>query len=145
MGLHLVKAIAHLRTGNKHHAAAAFRKAVALRTSDNHVKPFLAAEPDDLNHLAQLADVPNPLLNRRVQHVNLPRPTAVVRLSRRERAVLAALSTGDTAEQAAARFEVSPATVRTQIRSIYRKLGVSRRAAALARAEELGLLDDTDD
>ncbi|MGN7704458.1 LuxR C-terminal-related transcriptional regulator [Cellulosimicrobium sp. 22601] len=140
MGLHLVRAIAHLRTGNKHHAATAFRKAVALRASENHVKPFLAAEADDLVQLAQLADVPNPLLNRRVQRVNLPGPTPVVRLSRRERAVLAALSAGDTAEQAAARFEVSPATVRTQIRSIYRKLGVSRRAAALARAEELGLL-----
>ena len=145
MGMHLVMAVAHLRTGNKHHAATAFRKAVRLRTSDNHVKPFLAAEPDDLNHLAQLADVPNPLLNRRLQRVNIPRGVEVVRLSPRERAVLTALAAGNTAEQAATHFGVSPATVRTQIRSIYRKLGVSRRAAALARAQQLGLLNDTTD
>ncbi|WP_141390992.1 helix-turn-helix domain-containing protein [Cellulosimicrobium cellulans] len=145
MGMHLVLAVAHLRTGNKHHAATAFRKAVRLRTSDNHVKPFLAADPDDLNHLAELAKVPNPLLNRQLRRVNVPRGVEVVRLTPRETAVLTALAAGDTAERAATQFGVSPATVRTQIRSIYRKLGVSRRAAALARAEELGLLHDTTD
>ncbi|WP_086150114.1 helix-turn-helix transcriptional regulator [Cellulosimicrobium sp. KWT-B] len=140
MSLQLAAAVAHLRTGNKHHAAAAFRKAMALRTGAAHVKPFLAAEPDDLNQLAELTGIPDPLINRKLPRVNIPRETMVVRLSRREKAVLAALAAGDTAEQAAARFEVSPATVRTQIRSIYRKLGVSRRAAALARAQQLGLL-----
>ncbi|UKJ63152.1 hypothetical protein H1Q78_15900 [Cellulosimicrobium cellulans] len=145
MGMHLVMAVAHLRTGNKHHAATAFRKAVRLRTSDDHVKPFLAADPDDLNHLAELADVPNPLLNRQLRRVNVPRGVEVVRLTPRETAVLTALAAGDTAERAATQFGVSPATVRTQIRSIYRKLGVSRRAAALARAEELGLLNDATD
>ena len=141
MSLQLAMAVAHLRTGNKHHAASAFRKAVALRTTTTHVKPFLAAEPDELNQLAQLTDIPNPLIDRRLPRVNIPRGTTVVRLSRRERAVLAALAAGDTAEQAATRFDVAPSTVRTQIRSIYRKLGVSRRTAALARAQQLGLLN----
>ena len=35
---------------------------------------------------------------------------------------------------------VSPNTVKSQIRSIYRKLGVSTRAGALAMAETMGLL-----
>lgn len=142
MSLHLAMAVAHLRTGNKRYAATAFRKALRLRASAQHVKPFLTAEPDDLNQLAQLTDLPNPLINRPIPRVNIPRATMLVRLSRRERAVLAALADGDTAEQAAARFDVSPNTVRTQIKSIYRKLGVTRRAAALARAQQLGLLND---
>jgi LuxR family maltose regulon positive regulatory protein len=140
MSLQLALAVAHLRTGNKHLAAAAFRKAMSLRTGATHIKPFLAAERDDLIQLAELTGIPHPLVSRRLPRVNIPRGTMVVRLSRREKAVLAALVGGDTAEQAAARFEVAPSTVRTQIRSIYRKLGVSRRAAAIARAQQLGLL-----
>ena len=35
---------------------------------------------------------------------------------------------------------VAPSTVRTQIKSIYRKLGVSSRSEAMARVRELGLL-----
>jgi ATP/maltotriose-dependent transcriptional regulator MalT len=36
---------------------------------------------------------------------------------------------------------LSPNTVRTHTRSIYRKLSVGSRADAVARAETLGLLD----
>jgi LuxR family maltose regulon positive regulatory protein len=39
------------------------------------------------------------------------------------------------------RLFVSPNTVKTQAISLYRKLGVSSRGEAMARAEELGLID----
>jgi LuxR family transcriptional regulator, maltose regulon positive regulatory protein len=37
-------------------------------------------------------------------------------------------------------LELSPNTIKTHTQAIYRKLGVSARPAAVARARELGLL-----
>ncbi|CPU63986.1 ATP-dependent transcriptional activator malT [Mycobacteroides abscessus] len=54
--------------------------------------------------------------------------------------MLRSLSEGFTAEQTAARFNVSVNTIRTQIRTLYRKLGVSSRREAIAIAQEAGIL-----
>jgi len=71
-----------------------------------------------------------------------PAPTAVTAsaLSGREAAVLQFLPTMLTAEQIADRMSVSPHTVRTQVRQIYRKLGVRGRSEAVRLAKERGLL-----
>jgi LuxR family maltose regulon positive regulatory protein len=39
-------------------------------------------------------------------------------------------------------MSVAPATVKAHIRNLYGKLGVSRRTEALAKAREVGLLED---
>jgi len=67
--------------------------------------------------------------------------TLAAELTRRERIVLAALAQHRSAADIAGMLVVSPNTVKSQLRSIYRKLGVSSRRAALAVAQELGLLD----
>ena len=59
------------------------------------------------------------------------RPTA---LSDRERAVLRALSGPLTLREIAAELHVSHNTVKTQVRSVFRKLGAHDRADAVARA-----------
>ena len=46
----------------------------------------------------------------------------------------------ESAREIAAELYVSHNTIKTQIRSIYRKLGVATRAEAVARARERGLL-----
>ncbi|WP_258725999.1 LuxR C-terminal-related transcriptional regulator [Cellulomonas sp. NS3] len=61
-------------------------------------------------------------------------------LTPREQAVLAELTQDVTVEEIAARLWVSRNTVKSQLRSVYRKLGVSTRAEAVARARDLGLL-----
>lgn len=62
-------------------------------------------------------------------------------LTPREASILAALAvTGDRAEIAQANF-VSVNTVKSQLRSLYRKLGVTRREDALLAAAREGLLD----
>jgi len=67
-------------------------------------------------------------------------PNRVPALTERELAVLAALvETGVTAE-IADRLFVSPNTVKSQMRTLYRKLGVHTREAALVRAVAVGYL-----
>lgn len=61
-------------------------------------------------------------------------------LSERELDVLRLLGTDLTGPEIARELMVSLNTVRTHIKSIYTKLGVNNRLAALHRAEDLGLL-----
>ena len=61
-------------------------------------------------------------------------------LSEREREVLRLLDTELTGPEIARRLVVSLNTVRTHTKSIYTKLGVNNRRAAVRRAEELGQL-----
>jgi LuxR family maltose regulon positive regulatory protein len=61
-------------------------------------------------------------------------------LSPQELRVLRLLATGSSAPQIAQELIVSVTTVRTQIQSIYRKLGVNNRVAASAMAHTLHLL-----
>jgi LuxR family transcriptional regulator, maltose regulon positive regulatory protein len=61
-------------------------------------------------------------------------------LSLQEQRVLRRLCSGQTYAEMAEAFVVSPHTIKTQVSSIYRKLGVSRRAEAIAMASRLHLL-----
>jgi LuxR family maltose regulon positive regulatory protein len=61
-------------------------------------------------------------------------------LSRQEQRVLHLLVAGQTYAEMAQELVVSPNTIKTQISSIYRKLGVSRRAEAIAVTAHLHLL-----
>lgn len=63
----------------------------------------------------------------------------VAPLTRRERVVLSNLSEDVTLEQIASKLFVTRNTVKSQVRSLYRKIGVSTRAEAVAWAESAGL------
>ena len=60
-------------------------------------------------------------------------------LTRRERVVLAELAEDVTLEEIATRLFVTRNTVKSQVRSVYRKLGVNTRGEAIAWAESVGL------
>lgn len=60
--------------------------------------------------------------------------------SEAELAVLRLLETDLTSREIGAALHLSPNTVRTHTRAIYRKLGVNAREEAIARAGALGLL-----
>ena len=72
--------------------------------------------------------------------VSAPGPVVVGELSPREIEVLRHLADMLSTEEVAAAMFVSVNTVRTHIRSILRKLGVTRRNEAVRRARELELL-----
>src|SRR5690554_3141984 len=63
-------------------------------------------------------------------------------LSHREQEVLELINQGLANKDIAVTMSVAPATVKAHIRNLYGKLGVGRRTEALAKARELGLLDD---
>lgn len=69
-----------------------------------------------------------------------PRPP----LTRSELRVLQAIATRETTVSIAEQFQVSPNTVKTQLKSVYRKLGCSTRAEALTIAARFGLLGADD-
>ncbi|WP_371648997.1 MULTISPECIES: LuxR C-terminal-related transcriptional regulator [unclassified Streptomyces] len=67
-------------------------------------------------------------------------PVPAERLSAREREVLDRLAQMMTTEEIAEELYLSVNTVKTHLKSVYRKLAVSRRSAAVRRARELRLL-----
>lgn len=70
--------------------------------------------------------------------IEMDRPLINPGLTRREQVVLSNLSEDVTLEQIASKLFVTRNTVKSQVRSVYRKLGVSTRADAVAWAQEAG-------
>jgi NarL family two-component system response regulator YdfI len=66
-------------------------------------------------------------------------------LTDREREVLAAVSKGDRSKEIALRLGITERTVKAHLDSIYNKLGVDSRAAAVSVALQRGLLSDKND
>ena len=64
-----------------------------------------------------------------------------IALSPREREVLSLIAEGRSAPDIAQQLHLSPATVKGHLGSLYEKLGVSERAAAVAEAMRRGLIE----
>ncbi|GAB2468288.1 LuxR C-terminal-related transcriptional regulator [Xylanimonas ulmi] len=64
---------------------------------------------------------------------------SITPLTRREQVVLSNLSEDVTLEQIATKLFVTRNTVKSQVRSVYRKIGVSTRADAVAWARQAGI------
>ena len=68
------------------------------------------------------------------------RPPSAPELTEREGEVLAAVARGERSKEIAARLGITERTVKAHLASIYNKLGVDSRAAAIAVAARRGLL-----
>ncbi|GAA1479131.1 LuxR C-terminal-related transcriptional regulator [Nocardioides aestuarii] len=80
------------------------------------------------------------LVERVLSHVATLRAPATVQLTDREVDVLRELPTLRTVEEIAGTMVISVNTLKTHLRSIYRKLGVSSRREAVSEARRAGLL-----
>jgi len=69
----------------------------------------------------------------------LPTPASRIELTKRELAVLRSLTEATSADEIAVHLHVSKNTIKTQLRHIYRKLGVHTREDALRAAIDEGL------
>jgi LuxR family maltose regulon positive regulatory protein len=121
-------------------------RASAVSLPRSYVSRVLAAfeqEGSDAANRALSVDAPF----ASTQEIQILSPTSaevqrqgVEPLSRQEQRVLRKLCAGQTYAEIAEALVVSPNTVKTQVSSIYRKLGVSRRAEAIAKTSRLHLL-----
>jgi LuxR family maltose regulon positive regulatory protein len=127
-------------------------RAVALAEPEGYVRVFLDEGPP-MTALLRLAakERKAPRYVRRLLAAAVAEgPTPVEQpliepLSERELEVLRLLESELDGPEIARELTVSLATVRTHTRSIYAKLGVNSRRAAVRRAGELGLLSRTRD
>jgi len=143
LALLTVGAAAALRAGQPPTARTLLRRAVAMH--ENHgVRAHLMML--DAADLAALRDLAAGLGPAAMAYLAGPVP-AIARLDRvaeplseRERVVLAAWARHRSRAAVAAALHVSENTVKSQLRSVYRKLGAETREEALQRAVELDLL-----
>lgn len=116
--------------------------ACADAISASYVLHLLAAFEQEEGRLTQGSNIPPATPHRTLPHSprNAVQQESIEPLSRQEQRVLRLLVGGSTYAEMAEALIVSPNTIKTQVSSIYRKLGVSRRAEAIAVAQRLQLL-----
>ena len=107
-----------------------------------YVSRLLATFEQEEGKLTQGSEVPaiTTLKTLPYQTQNAVQRGLIEPLSRQEQQVLRLLVGGSTYAEIAEALIVSPNTIKTQVSSIYRKLGVSRRAEAIAISQRLQLL-----
>lgn len=139
--LSLLRACSALRLQQRAVALDAFQTAVSTTTQTGMLRPFLLMPCADLYELAGDDQGVAEILGRMgTSEGLLPEPQDGSGLSPRELQVLEVVSTGASFAAVASRLYVSPNTVKSQMRDIYRKLNVRGRDHAVERARELGLL-----
>ncbi|MFF7467834.1 LuxR C-terminal-related transcriptional regulator [Streptomyces sp. NPDC008092] len=137
----LVRARAAAGAGDPGTARKLLARALLEARRDRLRRPFLDAGPE----IRRLLDSP-PLHGLAAGWLYGDGPGAdsppllVEELSGREREVLGRLAQMMSTQEIAADLFVSVNTVKTHLKSIYRKLGVGRRGDAVRRARERGLL-----
>jgi LuxR family transcriptional regulator, maltose regulon positive regulatory protein len=131
-------------------ADVVFRNALTLAAPNSYRRAFVDGGPavrtllvDQIRHgtdqralVAELIAA----LERRAGSVDLTKPQLLEPLSERERAVLRYLPTMMSNAEIASELFLSVNTVKTHLKSIYRKLGTTRRRDAVERARRLELL-----
>ncbi|WP_165962962.1 LuxR C-terminal-related transcriptional regulator [Occultella glacieicola] len=141
--LALIRASASHRAGLADQAADALHLAIAVAEQSGQLRPFLMVPRADLEEIGASMPQAAEFLYRPelVDAPELfPAPHEAIRLSERELRVLTEIAPGLSLSHAARRLYVSENTIKTQMRNIYRKLGVHTREDAIDRARELGLL-----
>lgn len=137
-------------TGQRSAALTALRAALDIAEREGYRLPFLElgqhARP--LLGILEGTDVPEHAADVIADALSLvpaepaqsPGSRRVPEFTAREREFLVLLPTRMSNDAIAATFHITANTVKTHLRSIYRKLDVPNRNAAIARAEALGLL-----
>jgi LuxR family maltose regulon positive regulatory protein len=133
-------ALNHGSTGNVRQAEGALKQALRLAASEGLRRQFHEA-PGSVQRLATSVGWPGDKANSsQTRRSGDSTELLVEPLSPKELEVLGNLAELLTTEEIAQTMFVSVNTVRTHVRSILRKLSVSRRNDAVRRARELGLI-----
>jgi len=139
---HLLDAEAALQAGDRPAGRAALEAAWARAETIGVVRPFALAGPctQELLTARAAGNGRGPFAHEVAFARAAVLPDPAVLLSEREQAVLALLPSLLNAREIADEFTVSVNTVKSHIRAIYAKLGVSSRREAVRQAHDRGLL-----
>jgi LuxR family maltose regulon positive regulatory protein len=131
-----------LQAGDRAAGQAALEEALTAAQQIGVVRPLALAGPrtQELLSARAAADGRGPFAVQLAAARAAVVPDPAVLLSEREMSVLALLPSLLTAREIAAEFTISVNTVKSHIRSIYAKLGVSSRREAVDHARDAGLL-----
>ncbi|WP_307041226.1 helix-turn-helix transcriptional regulator [Agromyces ramosus] len=133
----VLEAVALLRTVGEVHSKPAVDRASALLVDRGQLLPLTLIPAADLERLTEAIPAlctPRPLVSV-IRH-----GAAAQALTPREQVVLRALARSTSTSAIAAELSVSTNTVKTQLKSLYRKLGASNREQAVAIATARHLL-----
>lgn len=136
----VIEAVALQRLGDH---AAGKRLGEALAVAGRRLDAFALVPRDELRALgSQVTGSGEVLDDPRLQAVgdSFPTELRITLLTQRERVVLRHLAEGLTLHAIAHRETVSINTVKSQVKSVYRKLGVTDREQALENAAREGLI-----
>jgi len=146
--VYAIASAAHHDLGDSIASAIAFDRALLAAALNGVSWPFRILPAEVLERLLTRAAerfqpaIVTPLIER--MHV-APRTDSqplADPLSERELVIVRHLTTGATLSQIGGELFISVNTVKSHVRSIYRKLSATNRREAIARAEQLGLADD---
>ncbi|WP_309127132.1 LuxR C-terminal-related transcriptional regulator [Microbacterium sp.] len=134
----LISASANLRAGDRDAAQQRFDQAASLAARMSIRTPFAAMPREDLLALGDAhRELTEQISSRPARYAE---PGIAILLSKREQLALAELASDRTLAEIAQRLSVSPNTLKSQLRSVYRKLGVGGRQEAVQAARRSGLL-----
>ena len=143
----LLRVQAAMARGNPQSAHTLLAQALVLARPERLRRLFVESGPGvhlllrQDPHLARAHTwLPAQFLDRHDATASAQRPGVVEPLTERERDVLNRAAHMLSTEEIAAELYVSANTVKTHLKSAYRKLGATRRSQAVHRAQDLGLL-----
>jgi len=142
----LVAAVARQSLGDTRDASEAVERALEIAAPERYRRPFADGGSAVRRLLQRHASLPTdyaPVVAELIdalERVSAPPPGLLEPLSERERDVLRLLPTLLPNTEIASELFVSVNTVKTHVKSIYRKLEVSSRREAVARARQLRLM-----
>ena len=147
----VLHALANDVRGDMRAALVPLERALTLAEPEGYVRVFVDEGPRmaALLHAAAKGGIAPGYVQRLLTHSGAAtgephaRQNLIEPLSERELEVLRLLATDLDGPEIASQLMVSLNTMRTHTKSIYTKLGVNSRRAAVHRAEELALLSQT--
>ena len=135
----LIRAAARLALGALETAVQCWRTACELAEQSACYRPFTTVSATVRRRLSDASGIaPSPNIDVSI----FPEAVALIQLSAREHVVLTGLARGMSSQQIADEQFVSSHTIRSQMRTVYRKLGAHSKAEAITIARTLRLLDD---
>ena len=145
--VHMLTALALQNQGKRRDAGQELELALAMAEPEGYVRLFADEGPALTNALASVNSPSLAPYIRRLQALGRPRHVAAAMsvaavddLSQREQEVLRLLARGLSNQQIASNLVVSENTVKTHVKNIYAKLGVTSRTQAIALGRERGIL-----